>query len=993
MNIVEFRKKNPAYDDLSDQELSDALYSKYYSDLDRSEFDDAFTGGPLGEEREQERARLEKEFAVAEQEREAAQRTLEGAEDTVLENLAEGIQEMSAAGVGAVADVATLIASPVTYALEQTLDVDIPTGREALAMIDPRLDPNQQFMEERGLLGAGGVRLAGELATVGAGFVPVARDATKVSSALYDIAGIGMTETAIATNAAQIVKKGFDLDSVEGVKEYADDAAIRYDVEQARPQFEEYENFNSKVLPDYEKKMAKLGKAWDKASKAVDKADTRLRNSLESGDADRIDAAQDALTSAETKLKEIEELFEEAPVAPSVGGSTAERRAFIKQELRDAGVAEDVIKQVVLPQRYRKATLFDDLMQYDLQSMKGLYEIDLKQANNIYKRTARQSITRTVAPVASLVARVAGPKVGRLFESAFETSARNSELFLSKYTSKENQNSLSELSEWAEQDEVKAKFLDLHTAETTEQANLMLKDLFESASQSVTKEANDLFKKLVADSKAHQNETRRLYREDVRQDQIFWASGKLKETDEIPDVDVGVSQTVEGTAERTRKLASEMSSEELNNYANPILEQLNRISDEQTMLELAKAFRVRPALSVGDNVNVFHKALRETITQQAGNAAVGKTTSRLIKDTMEGAKSAPHGFVRNLMKLSYGGTLGQFDSAFMNLHDAAVAMARNGVAPTLKGMLQREGMDITEFGIGGSNKNIAEFQSGFDDMMNSSAWDNAANLYQDVAFKLSGFRGADRLGKGIVIRSSLNKFRSLAKDSKKYFKELENYASPQELTKIRSALLKNKTLDEMPDSVKEIVLRMSFSRLGEQQLISAAGRPLNYLGGRNRRIFYALTGFAIKQAELMRQGIIQNIKKGEYKDAGSFAARYMIFAGFGYGLINQARGIPQAMLGDERKAPTVEGLLFDTVMQPVQVATFNKLGSKYANQRMLEDPVDYLTESMIPPFGLPANIFKDVSNALQQKDPKLYTLRSIPGGDELRAFLLEQTDY
>jgi hypothetical protein len=329
----------------------------------------------------------------------------------------------------------------------------------------------------------------------------------------------------------------------------------------------------------------------------------------------------------------------------------------------------------------------------------------------------------------------------------------------------------------------------------------------------------------------------------------------------------------------------------------------------------------------------------------------------------------------------------------MNLHDAAVAMARNGVAPTLKGMLQREGMDITEFGIGGSNKNIAEFQSGFDDMMNSSAWDNAANLYQDVAFKLSGFRGADRLGKGIVIRSSLNKFRSLAKDSKKYFKELENYASPQELTKIRSALLKNKTLDEMPDSVKEIVLRMSFSRLGEQQLISAAGRPLNYLGGRNRRIFYALTGFAIKQAELMRQGIIQNIKKGEYKDAGSFAARYMIFAGFGYGLINQARGIPQAMLGDERKAPTVEGLLFDTVMQPVQVATFNKLGSKYANQRMLEDPVDYLTQSMIPPFGLPANIVKDVSNALQQKDPKLYTLRSIPGGDELRAFLLEQTDY
>ena len=218
MNIVEFRKKNPEYDDLSDKDLSDALYSKYYSDIEQEEFETQFIGQTF-EAREQERVRLEEEFTVAEQERAAAQRTLEGAEDTFLENLGEGIQEMSAAGVGAVADVATLIASPVTYALEQTTGVDIPTGREALAMIDPRLDPNQQFMEERGLLGAQGVRLAGELATVGAGFAPVARDPAKISSAVQDIAGLGMTKTPIAP-AAVVAKetREFNLDTIEGVK-------------------------------------------------------------------------------------------------------------------------------------------------------------------------------------------------------------------------------------------------------------------------------------------------------------------------------------------------------------------------------------------------------------------------------------------------------------------------------------------------------------------------------------------------------------------------------------------------------------------------------------------------------------------------------------------------------------------------------------------------------------------------------------------------------
>ena len=46
MNITEFRKQYPAYDDLSDGALADALYSKYYTDLDRADFDSKFLGAP-----------------------------------------------------------------------------------------------------------------------------------------------------------------------------------------------------------------------------------------------------------------------------------------------------------------------------------------------------------------------------------------------------------------------------------------------------------------------------------------------------------------------------------------------------------------------------------------------------------------------------------------------------------------------------------------------------------------------------------------------------------------------------------------------------------------------------------------------------------------------------------------------------------------------------------------------------------------------------------
>ena len=50
---------------------------------------------------EPERQQLEVEFEQAELERDAAAYRLEAAEDTALENLAEGVQEFSSAGVGA----------------------------------------------------------------------------------------------------------------------------------------------------------------------------------------------------------------------------------------------------------------------------------------------------------------------------------------------------------------------------------------------------------------------------------------------------------------------------------------------------------------------------------------------------------------------------------------------------------------------------------------------------------------------------------------------------------------------------------------------------------------------------------------------------------------------------------------------------------------------------------------------------------------------------
>ena len=941
---------------------------------------------------EPERTRLEEELKQAEQERAQADYRLEAAEDTMLENLAEGIQQTSAAGVGAVADLATFVASPPTYAYEQATGQDVPTGREALAMIDPRLDPNQRFVEED--IGAFATRLAGEMSVLGGGFAQVARDPAKLSSAIKDIAGIGMTKTPVAATALkegpefservrkELADPEFNLETIEGVKQFADNAAIRFDVEQARPDFDDFEQWKKIELPRFEAEQKKLGNQWDAAAKGLKTAETRLQKALDSGDETKIASATSAVTKAQNKLDELTDQVIEAPKAPTLAKGSAERRAFIKKELEQAGVVDDMVKQVVLPQRYRKPKPFEELIEYDKMAMRGLYDVKPSATVGFFNKALR--------PTSAIVSKLAGPRIGAIFASSFETATRNQELLYTKYYDDKVKDSLSELVDWSNSPMNKAMFLDLHL----EPENF--KVLLTNASEELSRPAYNLFKQLVADSKKHQSDVKSIYKQDVLQDEIHWASGiKRSALDEEEvlgtAIETGTLQNP-GSKERKRKLAQEMELEELNDYSNPILEQINRMSHEQMLIEIAKKFKMRPSIPLNGNTNDFFRELQRTVQAQTLSPKTAKQIAELTNTTYLGAKTSTSNFITAWMKQVYGGTLGQFDSAFLNLHDTSISMVKSGVKPTLKGMLAREGMRIQDFGIGGTNKNIGEFQAGFDEGLNKAYYEKAADFYQDVSFKFSVFRASDRKGKGISLRSAHNAMREAAKDSKKFKDDFSVYFSARERALIRPHLVKGTKVEDMPDQVQQIVLRGMFTRLGEQQLISAAGRPLYYLmkpWANFVRPMYALSGFAIMQGELLKQGIIDNISKGNYKAAGSFTARYMVFAGLGYGIIDELRGIPQWILGNKDKEPTLEDVGIKAASQPIQVFTYGRLGDEYSTKKFLDQPVDYMVESLAPPSGFVGNFAQDVADAASGKDAKFETLKSIPGGDELRAVLKE----
>ena len=85
------------------------------------------------------------------------------------------------------------------------------------------------------------------------------------------------------------------------------------------------------------------------------------------------------------------------------------------------------------------------------------------------------------------------------------------------------------------------------------------------------------------------------------------------------------------------------------------------------------------------------------------------------------------------------------------------------------------------------------------------------------------------------------------------------------------------------------------SGLGQQQLISAAGRPAAWARHPNLRPLWALRGFVIKQQALAMREVVGNLKAGKPEEAVKFLGRYAAYGAGGYAAINEGR---QYIFGD-----------------------------------------------------------------------------------------------
>jgi len=242
----------------------------------------------------------------------------------------------------------------------------------------------------------------------------------------------------------------------------------------------------------------------------------------------------------------------------------------------------------------------------------------------------------------------------------------------------------------------------------------------------------------------------------------------------------------------------------------------------------------------------------------------------------ERATSRPLQAAKNL---AYAGLLGHVTSAITQLGDVAISAAAHGILPTLKAVQQnltRKPARATVHDLGMIDHMAEEIVSASRTPVTVMGKQVSTAKFLEKVFKYSGFSWVDSVGKNVSIQASKNKLESWAKTpagvkrlQAKYGKAYTPVEMQQLVADLRSGEL------------SELVKGVLFSELSDVQPISKLEVPQAYLDNPNGRVLYMLKTFMLKQADIVRREVYQNIKRGNYRKAMEQGTRFGLALGIG----------------------------------------------------------------------------------------------------------------
>ena len=371
-------------------------------------------------------------------------------------------------------------------------------------------------------------------------------------------------------------------------------------------------------------------------------------------------------------------------------------------------------------------------------------------------------------------------------------------------------------------------------------------------------------------------------------------------------------------------------------YLPVLATDFRRIMNNERLAQLAQKFQM-PLPKAGTTPSEFFDAFEKHLVSRGITPDAAKVARDTIAENMVGQNKSPWGWMQGANSLAYLLTLAGPKSAVLNLHDPMVAVANQGFKAG-RNIFNRGGYQPRGAGI---DQNVGEFLQMYNDLNRLGPKDlekhfaDTARGWTDKGMRLSGFAAMDDLGKRGVLNVILQSAVDDAADGT-LKKSWGFYFSPKELNVIERNLKKHGLdIDSYDAKGSSLIEELAFSGLGQQQLISGAGRPRGWSRNPNMRPMWALRGFAIKQQALAMRNIVENIQEGNTRDAIKWLSRYALMAAGTFGLINEAR---QWLAGDGEASTT--GVLMGMADQMVSLASLNTIGmNDYQYGKIMEDGI------------------------------------------------------
>lgn len=202
-------------------------------------------------------------------------------------------------------------------------------------------------------------------------------------------------------------------------------------------------------------------------------------------------------------------------------------------------------------------------------------------------------------------------------------------------------------------------------------------------------------------------------------------------------------------------------------------------------------------------------------------------------------------------------TIGNALSTITQLGDIANPIFAYGMRNTVKGMYQAirgKGMTVGDLGL--------------DNMIAQDMTTNAKRGLQgwsDGLLNLTQFRRLDRFGKQTFLNAGISKLKKQA-NSEARGALVNKYST---MFDDADSVIDDLANGRMTDDVKA----MMFSELSDFQPISKSEMPEAYLNMKNGRLIYSLQSFTLKQIDVMRREVVQQIRKAETKGQQLAAAK------------------------------------------------------------------------------------------------------------------------